>query len=241
MQHRALPWLLPLALLGCGDDSGPGGADTGTGSASTGSDSSTGMTQATLSSSSESSSSSSSGSTEDSSSGTSTGEPSTGEPSTGEPSSSGETDASSSSSGSDTGEPETSSSSGGLVCDIVEVVEAAAVGKEEPVDCGFVLLADPLVAWEATHDCVVENFESDSAFTAVAELQGIDSEVHIGYAGSVGEEYVASQFFSDSFGGAVTIYGTTPCEIGVVGGCVVAVGELCLECVAPPASVAICP
>jgi hypothetical protein len=241
MTHRALPWLLPLALLACGDDSGPGGAETSTGSASTGSESSTGMTQATLSTSSESdSTSSSSGSSEDSSS-TSTGEPSTGGPSTGEPSSSGETDSSSSSSGSDSGEPETSSSSGALVCDIVDVVEAAAVGKREPVDCGFVHLADPLVAWDATHDCVVENFDSDSAFTAVAELQGIDSEVFLGYAGSVGEEYVASQFFSDSFGGAVTISGTTPCEIGVVAGCVVSVGDLCLECVAPPAPVTICP
>src|SRR5688572_1387958 len=150
--HRALPWLLPLAMLACGDDSGPGGAETSTGSASTGSESSTGMTQATLSTSSDSDSASS-GSSDDSSSGTSSGE------------------------------PETSSSSGALVCDIVDVVEAAAVGKREPVDCGFVHLADPLMAWEATHDCVVENFGSDNAFTAVAELQGIDSEVYIGYAG----------------------------------------------------------
>ena len=237
MTRRVLPWLLPVALLACGDDSSPPGAgesSTG-GSASTGSETSTGATQASLSESqSQSESDPTSGSTDDPSSG-----PSTGEPSTGEPPTSGGTESSSGSTGSGTGEPETSSSSGALVCDIVEVVEDAAIGKMEPVDCGFVTLADMVDEWEAAHDCVVENYGNQAAFTVVAELQGIDSEVYIGYAGMVGESYVASQFFSDSFGG-ITIYGTTPCDIAVVAGCDVAVGDLCLECVDPPPSEVVC-
>jgi hypothetical protein len=188
-------------------------------------------------------SSSASGSTSSSSTGETSGSSSSGETSSsgGTESSSSESGSSSSSSGSSTSDPETSSSSstGAFVCDIVEVVEDAAVGKEAPVDCGFVHLADPLGDWEDAHDCVIENFGNESAFTVVAELQGIDSEVFIGFAGMVGETYVASQFFSDSYDG-ITIYGTTPCDIGVVAGCTVAVGDLCLECVAAPAQVLVC-
>lgn len=64
-----------------------------------------------------------------------------------------------------------------LVCDIVDLVEAAAAGKEEPVDCGFV---------------------------------------------------------------GITIYGITPCEIGVAEECTVAVGELCLTCVGVDESDLVC-
>ena len=241
--HRVLPWLLPLCPVACGDDSGPGEGESSTGgSASTGSDTSTGVTQSTLSGS-QSMSQTESESDSEPSSGT-TDEPSSSTFST-EGSSSGETDASTGTGsetdpGTGTGDPDTSGSTGALECDIQSVVNAAAVGKEEPFDCGFVTLADMVDVWEAAHDCALEHYEGQSAFTLVAQLMGIDSNIHIGYAGSVGEEYIASQFFSDDYGGAVTIWVTTPCNLAPVAACAVAVGELCLECVDPPPSEEVC-
>ena len=75
----------------------------------------------------------------------------------------------------------------------------------------------------------------------IAEQQGIDSEVHIGFAGSQGEVYAASRFLSDSNG---LIPGTLitggPCNISPIVDCVVAQGNLCLDCVDSPNPMTIC-
>jgi hypothetical protein len=126
-------------------------------------------------------------------------------------------------------------------CNIVDVVNDAAVGKMEPNDCGFVHLADPVAAWQDAHDCVLDNYTNTQAFTLVAEQQGIDSEVHVGFAGTQGEVYMAFRFLSDANG---LIPGTlitgADCFIEDVADCTVTQGNLCLTCDASHNPVTIC-
>jgi hypothetical protein len=128
-----------------------------------------------------------------------------------------------------------------IECDIVEVVNDAAQGKMEPDDCGFLMLGDPLATWQAAYDCALDHYNGGLAFTLVAEQQGIDSQVHIGFAGAQGEVYAASRFYQDS--GALvpgTVIWGGPCNIAPLDGCTVAQGNLCLDCIDSPKPVTVC-
>lgn len=133
--------------------------------------------------------------------------------------------------GADTEDPSTTSEDEPSTCDIFMVVADAAVGKTEPDDCGYVQLDDPVAFWEVAQQCALDHHDGGLAFTLVAEQQGIDSAVHLGFAGAQGEVYMASRFFSDS--GAV-VPGTHitggPCNIVPILDCIVEPGNLCLDC-----------
>lgn len=90
----------------------------------------------------------------------------------------------------------------GDVCDLPTYVDEAANGKTVPVDCGTVSLDDPDEAYQAAHDCVVAASDAQEAYRMVAQLQGIDSSVWVGYAGVVGFVYGESSFAYDGGGNA---------------------------------------
>jgi len=88
----------------------------------------------------------------------------------------------------------------GDVCDLPTYVDEAATGKTVPMDCGTVTLDDPDAAYQAAHDCVVAASNAQEAYRVVAQLQGIDSSVWVGYAGTVGFVYGESAFSYDGGG-----------------------------------------
>ncbi|MGH1342151.1 MAG: hypothetical protein ACRBN8_11395 [Nannocystales bacterium] len=87
-------------------------------------------------------------------------------------------------------------------CDLAMYVDEAAAGKTVPEDCGTVTLDDPPEAYVAAHDCVLEASGSEQAYRMVAQIQGIDSSVWVGYAGTVGFVYSESNFAYDGGGNA---------------------------------------
>ncbi len=82
----------------------------------------------------------------------------------------------------------------GNICDLPTYVDEAASGKTVPEDCGTVTLEDPDAAYLAAHDCVLAASGAQQAYRMVAQLQGLDSNVWVGYAGSVGFVYSESSF-----------------------------------------------
>lgn len=90
----------------------------------------------------------------------------------------------------------------GGVCDLPTYVDEAATGKTVPADCGTVSLDDPDEAYIAAHDCVLTASNAQQAYRMVAELQGTDSTVWVGYAGTVGFVYSESFFSYDGGGNA---------------------------------------
>lgn len=88
------------------------------------------------------------------------------------------------------------------MCDLPTYVDEAAAGKTVPEDCGTVTLDDPDAAYVAAHDCVLAASDTQQAYRMVAQLQGIDSSVWVGYAGTVGFVYSESSFLYDGGGNA---------------------------------------
>lgn len=119
----------------------------------------------------------------------------------------------------------------GSVCDLPTYVDEAAMGKTVPVDCGTVTQGDPDEAYQAAHDCVVAASDSQQAYRMVAQLDGIDSSVWVGYAGTVGFVYGESNFAFDGggFSGVETIW-RMDCTPEVVADCVPSRFGMCLSC-----------
>ncbi len=90
----------------------------------------------------------------------------------------------------------------GSDCDLPSYVDAAAEGKTVPMDCGTVTLADTAEDYAAATACVLAASESMEAYTMLAQLQGVDSTVWAGYAGTVSFIYAESIFSYDGGGNA---------------------------------------
>lgn len=227
MTHRPLPWLLSLAIVGCTPDSKSVGAGESSGGADGSGTGSEASSDSQVSGSQSSSASASSTTVDPSDTAEVTTDVSTTSP--GDPTESGGMT-----------DPPSSSGTPGE-CDIFVIVEEAAQGKMEPIACGYVQLQDALGAWESAQECVLDNYAGEQAFTLVAEQQGIDSEVHVGFSGMQGEVYSSSRFHSDANGlvpGTLVTGGA--CNIVTVDGCTVEVGNLCLDCEGSPDEMTIC-
>jgi hypothetical protein len=228
MIHRRLTWLLPLALFACTPNSksvGNGETNNADGSGD-GSEGSSGSASA--------SGSQSQSASESMTSAGPTGDPTTDDGTT----TSGGTDPATSLTAADT---DLTGSGGGPVCEIHVVVEEYAAGKMEPDDCGDLLLFDPVEDWEDARACALDHYSGGLAYTLVAEQQGIDSDVHVGFSGSQGEVYSSFRFVSDSNGlvPGTSIWGT-PCDLAPQQDCVVGQGDLCLTCTNGDENMTIC-
>jgi hypothetical protein len=215
MMHRPLLCVLPLALFACV----PGSKSVGNGETNNADGSGDGSEG---SSGSASESGSQSGSNSMSSAGP------TGDPTTDDSTTTTAPDTETSLTAADT---DLTGTGGGPVCEIHVIVDEAANGKMEPDDCGDLMLFDPVGQWEAAQACALDHYNGSLAFTLVAQLMGIDSDVHEGFAGMQGEVYASARFLSDANGlvpGTLITGGA--CELAAVVDCEVTQGNLCLTC-----------
>jgi hypothetical protein len=133
-----------------------------------------------------------------------------------------------------------------VTCDIilVDYVEMRSESsKDAPVDdCGALTLEDPLADWQAAQACALQHATAGEGFRLVADLQGIDSFVQVGFMGIQGESYATSRFGFEE-GGLVSANLTEVPGAGLeaVAACEVAVGELCLAVTSPGELVQLCP
>jgi len=111
-----------------------------------------------------------------------------------------------------------------------------------PIDCGALTLDDPSADWEAAQICALDHETMGAGFRLVADGQGIDSFVQVGFAGVQGLAYSVSRFSSDSGGVDFdTVFEEPGGGLAAVDDCVVAVGELCLAVTAAGEVVQLCP
>ena len=128
----------------------------------------------------------------------------------------------------------TDTTTGALVCDLVQITTDRAHQLGGPVqDCGVV---DPwnnsTAEWQAARDCALAAAAAKQQFQLVLWLQGIDSSVGRGYAGTAARSFALEEIHFDSLGSPIA--SSRPCTaLAAVDGCTVAPGEACLECVEP--------
>ncbi|MFZ6182131.1 hypothetical protein [Nannocystis pusilla] len=142
-----------------------------------------------------------------------------------------------------TGEPSTTTlgpgtttdtTTGVLVCDLVQLTTERAHQLGGTVqDCGVV---DPwnnnTAEWQAASDCALAAAAAEQQFQLVIWLQGVDSSVGRGYAGTAARSFALEELHFDSLGSPIV--SSRPCAgLAAVDDCAVAPGEACLVCVAP--------
>ncbi|MCB9704767.1 MAG: hypothetical protein H6711_23030 [Myxococcales bacterium] len=193
--------LLHAPLGGCAGDDGTGSASASTGSSSGDSASST----STSGSGSGSSGSGSSGSASASGSGSS-GDASTSDGST-----------------SDT------STTGGPLCELVDLACSTVEQYGTYDDCGEVNPWDHTAAeWTAVQECALKAAMEQRGFKAITWVMGIDSDVGYAYVGLSAESYAVAEIYYDSYNPTGSIRYCDALE--VTPGCVIAPGEACLTC-----------
>lgn len=113
-------------------------------------------------------------------------------------------------------------------CDIQRAVEDAAEDAEpETVDCGFVVLSHDLARWEAAHDCATAALTAGDPVQLIWQPQATDSTA---YVAVVAADEI-TQFSYDDYEDEISFASQSCSEVRVVADCVVAVGEMCLQCI----------
>jgi hypothetical protein len=135
----------------------------------------------------------------------------------------------------------TDTTTGGLVCDLVELTtqEAHELGGEVQ-DCGVV---DPwnntAQEWQAARDCALAAAAAEQQFQLVTWLQGVDSSIGRGYAGVAARSFALEQIHFDSLGSPIAF--EQSCDgLVALDGCIVTPGEACLECTVQGLSQPLC-
>lgn len=124
----------------------------------------------------------------------------------------------------------TDATTGGLVCDLVLLTCEIAEVNGMYEDCGTV---DPwnhtAEQWQVARDCALAAVAEQRAFKLITWLQGIDSDVGVGYTAIVGESYSVHTIFYDSFEPASALLRSCA-TLSATPDCTVAPGEACLDC-----------
>lgn len=125
-------------------------------------------------------------------------------------------------------------------CDFESTVdEIADGGKLPPMDCGFVTLADDLLAWQTAHDCAWAALQSESAFKVLWQPMAADSLTYWALVGLIGDDYAITFVGYDDYQGDVSLYSWPAYEIEV--DCAAAVGQMCLHPLDGGDTTVICP
>jgi hypothetical protein len=137
---------------------------------------------------------------------------------------------------------DSSGSTGGAAgCDFEEVVcDAADESKRAPIDCGFVTLADDDVAWQTAYDCFRGAFLDQTAAKLLWENPAVDSTNYSAMVAQVGGVYSLLRFEYDDYMGDIQASVTGCSGITEDPMCMVATGEMCLQCMDPAEPVPIC-
>lgn len=107
-------------------------------------------------------------------------------------------------------------------------LRADATEDAPGVDCGNVTLEDPLADWQAAHDCAMQQAASGTGFRVLAQAQSIDTIVRYAFVGLQAESYAVVGLHSDESFLEYALFEEVGDGLSDVGGCTVAVGELCL-------------
>ncbi|MFY0535836.1 hypothetical protein [Nannocystis pusilla] len=125
----------------------------------------------------------------------------------------------------------TDTTTGGLVCDLVEITtERAHAHGGDVLDCGIV---DPwnstVEEWQTAHDCASAAIAAEQQFQLVVWLQGIDSDVGRGYIGVAAPTYTIEEIWYDTLG--VPITSKADCTaLAPIDGCHDFLGSPCFSC-----------
>lgn len=119
---------------------------------------------------------------------------------------------------------------GGLLCDLVPLVEAAATVLGPVKDCGIV---DPwnntVEDWKAAVTCALDAAAAEVPFKMIAWRMGIDSKVGTGYFGVAAESFARGKIDYDSFEPGSALESACAALIATPG-CLVDLGEPCITC-----------
>ncbi len=127
-----------------------------------------------------------------------------------------------------------------MECEFEPIVrDFADASKTPPVDCGFVMLDDPIEAWQTAHVCAVEALAADGAFALLWQRDSIDSTAYGAVAGLVGEVYGIAEFSYDTKADPV-LWQRRCSAVVTLDDCGVGAGEMCLTCIAAGDPVTIC-
>lgn len=129
---------------------------------------------------------------------------------------------------------------GGLVCDLEPLVEAAATVMGPVKDCGIV---DPwnntVEDWKAAVTCALDAAGAEVPFKMIAWRMGIDSKVGSGYFGVAAESYARGTIDYDSFEPGSALQRTCLALVATPG-CMVDLGEPCITCEGASEGVQLC-
>jgi hypothetical protein len=113
-------------------------------------------------------------------------------------------------------------------CDLERAVDKAAEDAEPAaIDCGFVVFDDDLPTWEAAHDCTVTALAASDPVQVIWQPQAIDS---VPYNAVVGADEI-TWFSYDDYQGDINFSSQSCSAVEVVADCVIAVGQMCLQCI----------
>lgn len=129
---------------------------------------------------------------------------------------------------------------GGVVCDLVPLVEAAATVLGPVKDCGIV---DPwnntVEDWKAAVTCALDAAAAEVPFKMIAWRMGIDSKVGTGYFGVAAESFARGKIDYDSFDTGSAL-GSACVALIATPGCMVDLGEPCITCEGASEGVQLC-
>jgi hypothetical protein len=126
-------------------------------------------------------------------------------------------------------------------CDFAAAVDEALVDSPvEPIDCGFVGLDDDVAAWEAARQCARDAALDQTTYKVLWQWQDGATVRDAAIAAIIGEVFATYKFDDDAAVGTTSIIVTTCSGTGTEDPCMVAVGEICLDCLDPSEPTELC-
>lgn len=126
-------------------------------------------------------------------------------------------------------------------CDFAAAVDdAIAKSPVDPTDCGFVGLDDDIAAWQAARECVRGAALDRTTYKLLWQWQDGDTVRDGAIAAVIGDVFATYRFDDDAAVGTTSIIVTTCSGIGTEDPCMVAVGEICIDCLDPGKPTELC-
>lgn len=136
-------------------------------------------------------------------------------------------------SGGSSGAPTSTTGASGDCAFAPAVDDAIATSPVEPTDCGFVGLDDDIAAWQAARQCAREAALDQTTYKLLWQWQDGDTVRDSAVAAVIGDTFATYRFDDDAAVGTTSILVTTCTGIGTEDPCMVAVGEICIDCLDP--------
>jgi hypothetical protein len=120
------------------------------------------------------------------------------------------------------------------------VDEALSESSARPIDCGFVGLDDDLAAWEAARECARGAALDQTAYKVLWQWDDGGTVRDAAVAAVIGEVFATYRFDDDAAVGTSSITVTACSGTGTEDPCMIAVGEICIDCLDPGKPTELC-